>query len=178
VIKLILSQTDIVKFLKAGQLKVDPQEDENIQCNGIDLRLGNEIVRIKTCSETFNVHEKNDFEIYYQKEIGSSFVISPGEKVLVCTLERIELPSTIIGFVGLRSTYTRLGLSMPLGFVEAGFIGQLTLELNGGSFPIRIHSQDRLFHIVFAYISSNAKIKYEGKYQYQKGVTLPILDIL
>jgi dCTP deaminase len=63
---------------------------------------------------------------------------------------------------------------MPIGFIDPGFVGQLTMEIIGGSFPILLHSGDRIFHVVFAMMKQITKNAYTGKYQNQKGVALPI----
>ena len=172
---MILGHSDLIKYIEEQRLRISPFQRENIVCNGIDLRLGPELQRLKTTQKTFDTRKKNDFSLYYEKEKGTDFVIGPHEKVLLCTLEELTLPEDIIGIVGLRSTYSRLGLNMPLGFIESGFRGQLTLEVTGGSFPLKVYSNDRIFHVVFIIVSSSSKTIYKGKYQNQKGVTLPIL---
>jgi dCTP deaminase len=77
-----------------------------------------------------------------------------------------------MGFVNLRSSFARVGLSLPPTIVDKGFKGQLTLHLIGGSFPIRLYAGDRLFHIILAKLASDS-ISYGGVYLGQRGVTYP-----
>lgn len=175
---MILSGSELQDYIKNKRLLVDPISETTLQCNGVDLRLGDRIARLKSCPDIFDMHRKNVLERYYTKETGSSFVIQPHEHFLACTHEKLRLPDNLVGFVNLRSTYTRLGFFSPCGFVEAGFSGQLTLEIIGGSFPVKVYTRDRLFHMIFAKLTTNSKTAYKGKYQNQEGVTLPILDFV
>jgi dCTP deaminase len=60
------------------------------------------------------------------------FVIHPGEFVLGRTLERVELPDDIVARIEGKSSIGRLGLIVhaTAGFVDPGWKGTLTLELN------------------------------------------------
>jgi dCTP deaminase len=78
-----------------------------------------------------------------------------------------------MGFVNLRSSYARIGLTIPPTIVDANFEGQLTIELVGGDFPVKLYAGDRFLHVVFARLSSIVEKPYSGKYQGQKGVRLP-----
>jgi len=64
-----------------------------------------------------------------------------------------------MGFVNLRSSYARIGLSFPPTII-------------GGSFPIKLYAKDRFCHIVLAKLTSDS-VSYRGVYLGQKGVTYP-----
>jgi len=170
----VLGNNDLVRLIRMGHLVVRPFEKDAITCTGIDLRLGNEIARINHTKLIFDSRKKNELSIYFTKEVGSEFIIKEQETVLFHTLEWLALPADIIGIIGLRSSYTRLGLHVSLGFVDPGFKGQLTVEVAGSSFPIKVYTGDKLFHITFVKLSSFCTNTYRGRYQNQKGVTLPI----
>ena len=93
-------------------------------------------------------------------------------KVLVSTLEYIKMPVNIAALVELRSTFARLGLSIPPTIVDAGFEGQLTLEIHGGAFPVILRKGTRFAHVVFMDVRGEP-VPYKGRYQGQRGVTLP-----
>jgi dCTP deaminase len=78
-----------------------------------------------------------------------------------------------MGFVSLKSTYARLGLSIPPTIVNAGSEGELTIELIGGPFPVKIRRGDRIVQIVFVKLSSPTQKPYSGRYQNQRGPTIP-----
>ena len=151
---------------------VEPFDKSIVRENGIDLRLGNEIARLRNTDTVFDIHSKNKMEEFFEKEFKNSFVINPGERVLVCTFEHIELKSGLMGFVNLRSSYARIGLSLPPTVIDAGFRGQLTLYFMGGSFPVRLYAGDRFCHVVLAKLRPDSII-YSGAYLGQRGVTFP-----
>lgn len=170
---MILSDFDLWNYIKNGRLIIEPFHEEVVRENGLDLRLGRQIARMKKSAKIFDVH--NDYNIgeFYEIEEADSFIINPGEHVLLHTMEYIKLPLDLMGFVNLRSSYARIGLSIPPTIIDANFEGQLTIELIGGEFPVRLHSGDRFIHVVFARLSSPVEKPYCGRYQCQRGVRLP-----
>src|ERR1700676_2069954 len=72
---------------------------------------------------------------------------------LACTRETFELPDDLMAFVGIRSTWARQGFSVPLTIVDAGFRGNLTLEiLKFGTATLPIGQ--RFAHLIFAKLTS------------------------
>jgi dCTP deaminase len=70
------------------------------------------------------------------------FILHPGEFVLGQTLERVSLPDDLVARLEGKSSLGRLGLLIhsTAGFVDAGFSGNLTLELsNVANLPITIY---------------------------------------
>ncbi len=173
---MILSDFDLRNYIRSGRLVIKPFADETIRENGVDLRFSEEIARMRTGSKVLDMSEGFNAEDFYRIERGESFVINPHENVLACTLEYLEMPMDIMGFVELRSTFARLGLTLPPTIIDANFKGQLTLEVVGGNFPVRIHVGDRFGHVIFAKLTSPVEKPYSGKYQGQRGVTLPKPD--
>ena len=170
---MILGDRDLKYYIERGLIVIQPYDPEIIRENGVDLRVGRQIARLRCTSKVFDTRSVGSVDEFYVIEEGDSFIINPGERVLLSTLEYIKLPEDIMGFVELRSTYARLGLSMPPTIIDAGFEGNITLEVIGGSFPVRIYSGDRFAHIIFARTLSPVERPYRGKYQGQRGVTLP-----
>lgn len=171
---MILSNRELIRYINEGRVKINPLKKSAITGNGIDLSLGAELYRLKTCRGQLDTRKQSGVSAFYEKEVGEEFTVHSHEHVLLCTLEELTLSTNIVAFIGLRSTYSRLGLSMPFGVIESGFKGQLTLEVIGGPFPLKIYSGDRLFHVIFTVTTSSSKV-YKGKYQNQKGATLPVL---
>ncbi len=173
---MILSDFDLRNYIQSGRLVIKPFAEETIRENGVDLRFSEEIARMQTTSRVLDMHEDFKAEDFYKIEQGKSFVIHPHENVLACTLEYLEMPQDLMGFVELRSTFARLGLTLPPTIIDANFKGQLTLEVVGGNFPVQIHAGDRFGHVIFAKLTSVVEKPYAGKYQGQRGVTLPRPD--
>ncbi|MCP8314748.1 MAG: dCTP deaminase [archaeon] len=170
---MILSKTDIKRYVAEKRLKIEPFNEDLVQGNGVDLRLGNQIARLKPSKTVFDTRSTQiNYEDFFTKEVGDSFLLVPQERILVHTLETIELDNSITGFVNLRSSYARIGLSLPPAAIDAGFKGQLTLEVIGGSFPIKLYAKDRFCHIALAKLTSDS-VRYRGVYLGQRGVTYP-----
>ena len=66
------------------------------------------------------------------------FVLEPNHFVLASTAESIRVPHNMASYVVGRSSIGRLGFQVQnVGFIDAGFNGQITLELeNQSGFPV------------------------------------------
>jgi len=171
----ILSDFDLTWYLKSGRLVIEPYDEEIVRENGIDLRIGGEVARLKPLSKVLDTRDVTDEQVskFYEILSGDEFVIYPNEKVLLTTLEYIKLPNDIMGFVELRSSFARLGLSIPPTIIDAGFEGNVTLEVHGSVFPIKLYKGQRFAHVIFSKTLNPVLRPYCGKYQGQRGVTLP-----
>jgi len=168
---MILGDRDLKYYLEKGLIKIVPFSDEIVRENGIDLRIGAEFARLKKTDKVFN--SKDKIEDFYEIIDRNDIIIQPHEHLLMTTHEYIELPNDVMAFVNLRSTYARLGLSIPPTIVDAGFKGQLTIEVIGSEFPIKLESGQRFLHLIFARTLTPVEKPYNGKYQNQQEVTLP-----
>jgi dCTP deaminase len=103
------------------------------------------------------------------------FILHPGEFVLGQTLERVSLPDDLVARLEGKSSLGRLGLLIhsTAGFVDAGFEGNLTLELsNVANLPITIYHGMPIGQISFMrmdgpvenpYGAREAGSKYQGQ---------------
>lgn len=165
---MVLSDYTIRQMLASGVLRVEPIEDEQIQPASIDLRLGRFFLKVdENCTECITMREQLKYVQLERNEI----VIPPQSFLLATTMEYIKLPREIIGFVEGRSSIGRMGLFIQnAGWVDAGFEGEITLELfNANRLPIKLEAGRRICQIVLARMDREAQKPYCGKYQYQKG---------
>jgi len=169
----ILSDAGLRKRIEEGELLVDPLYPDTIRENGLDLRLGRMYCRLKRVWHVLDVRGGGLPEDYYECGEDESFIVYPHEHILLHTEETIGLPSDMAGLVNLRSTYARLGLFIPATVVDAGFRGQLTIEVVGGEYPVRLYPGERFIHLVLLQLDQPAMKPYSGSYQDQKGVRLP-----
>ncbi len=171
---LILGDRDLKYYIEKGLLVIEPYDPSIVRENGVDLRLGDEIARLRNPGRVLDTRNPPPSpEDYYVIEKGDSFIINPGERVLLTTLEYIKLPDDLMAFVNLRSTFARLGIMAPPTIVDAGFEGNLTIEIVGGTFPVKLYVGDRFLHLIFSRLTSPVEKPYSGEYQGQKGVRLP-----
>ena len=107
------------------------------------------------------------------------FVLEPNHFVLSSTAESIRVPHDMAAYVEGRSSIGRLGLQVQnAGFIDAGFCGQITLELeNQSGFSIVLKKGVRICQIVFVQMSQPAEKPYSGKYGGQCGATPSRLEV-
>jgi dCTP deaminase len=60
--------------------------------------------------------------------------------------------------------------------VDAGFEGNLTIQISGGPFPVKIPVKTRFLHLIFAELKTPLLTGYEGKYKHYDGVATPKID--
>lgn len=169
---MILCDKDIKKYIKEGKLIINPLNKDTIQVNGIDLRIGGVIARIRGSNRVFD-YKTSDIREYYIFEEGKEFIIKPGEHILIYTIEYLKMPEDLVGFINIRSTYARLGLIIPPTIIDSKFEGQLTIGLYCSSFPIKLYKEDRIIYILLAKTSGKPDFPYTGKYLGQRGISLP-----
>lgn len=106
------------------------------------------------------------------------WVIVPKQFVLGSTVERISLPSHIVGRIEGKSSWARKGLWIhAAGWIDPGFTGQLTLEIvNQSKDNILLSKGDLIAQVSFQLMDWPAKRPYGSPelgshYQNQSGVT-------
>jgi dCTP deaminase len=173
---LILSAVDLKRALEQGSLGIDPLSGDTVRENGVDLRFSEEIVRLQSADTVLDIASPTIEGLYVKEKVVGSFVLGTHEKVLVATLERVKLPNGMMAFCELRSTFARAGVSIPPTVVDAGFEGNLTIQISGGPFPVRIPVKTRFLHLIFAELKTPLVTGYEGKYKNDNGVATPKTD--
>lgn len=174
---MILGDEDLKTYIKDGKLIINPLTDESIRENGIDLTIDNEIGIEKEIWKNVDSHNENDikerFEIIKStKDLsGEYFIIRPQSFNLLTTREFVEFPDNLMGFCALRSSIARSGFICPMTIVDAGFKGNLTIEIiYSGIRPFKLYVGDRFLHLIVAKTLSPVKNPYSGVYKNQIGV--------
>ncbi|MBS7657660.1 MAG: dCTP deaminase [Candidatus Bathyarchaeia archaeon] len=145
---MILQDSKIKRMVENKELIISPFEIECLNSAGYDLRSSMDLL------------------------------VYPKEQKLISTLERIELPPNIAGFLHLRSSLIREGLLAGLALVDPGFKGQLTISLfNASHNVIKISQGEPFLQITFIQLQDKAEKPYSGKYQNSKGVTKSLRHI-
>jgi dCTP deaminase len=92
------------------------------------------------------------------------FILHPGDFTLASTLEYIVIPNYLSARLEGRSTWGRVGLQIhsTAGFVDPGFQGRLTFELNNlGRLPLPLYPGIRIGQLSFHRIESAATLYFE-----------------
>lgn len=93
-----------------------------------------------------------------------------GHFYLGCTREILQLPNDLMAFVGLRSSWAREGFFLPPTIVDAGFKGNLTLEILANYSLPETAIGKRFAHLIFARTTGPCE-PYSGVYTGQRGIT-------
>jgi dCTP deaminase len=179
---MILSDTDILARLQAGDLVIEPLDDvdQQVQPASVDLRLGAEFLEFQrtniSCIHPTREQEVSEYIAETVVADDEEFILHPGDFVLGTTRERIEMPRDLVANVEGRSSLGRLAVVVhaTAGFVDPGYRGQVTLELsNLGTAPVALTPGMRVSQLVFTELSSPADRPYGSergsKYQDQEG---------
>lgn len=144
-----LSDADIKVLISKGVLKINPFSEESLTPAGYDLRSS------------------------------ITSILKPLTSLLISTLEKVELPNSLLGILHLRSSFAREGVIASLALVDPGFRGQLTILLfNSGKNEVKIGMRERFIQITFFKLSGEAEKGYVGRYQESKGIVKSVREVL
>jgi dCTP deaminase len=141
---MVLSDRTIREEIEAGRIVLDPYDATLIQPSSVDVRVDNRFRVFHNARYPYIDVRQPMEDLTELVEISGDdpFILHPGEFVLGQTLERVKLPDDIVSRLEGKSSLGRLGLLIhsTAGFVDAGFEGNLTLELsNVANLPITIY---------------------------------------
>ena len=107
--------------------------------------------------------------------VGNSFVIQPGHMILGKTVEYFRIPNNVEVICVGKSTYARVGILVNLTPLEAGWEGNVTLEISNVSpFNVRVFANQGIAQFMFYQGSAPCITTYadkKGKYQGHTEVT-------
>jgi dCTP deaminase len=177
----ILSDGSIREALASGRIGVDPLDEDAIQPSSVDIRL-HPAFRVFANHRYRAIDPKAaqpDLTERVEVEGDAPFVLHPGEFVLGSTLERVTLGPDVVARLEGKSSLARLGLVIhsTAGFIDAGFSGDVTLELsNVATLPILLYPGMRIAQLAFFPLDRPAERPYGSdglgsKYQGQSGPT-------
>jgi dCTP deaminase len=140
----VLSDGTIRRLVEEGRITIDPWDPDMVQPASVDLRLG-------ASFRVFHNHRVSAIDLAAPPEnltelveVGDDepFVIHPQEFCLGRTAEWVELPDDVVARIEGKSSLGRLGLIVhaTAGFIDPGWKGTLTLELNNLTrVPIKLY---------------------------------------
>lgn len=170
----VLTRDEILREIRAGNIKIEPFDESQITPGSVDLTLDNKFRIFKRFHNIFHATEgalKNIDSITELVEIksGDYLLLMPNETVLGQTRERIWTPPDICGRLEGRSTFARMGLLVHISasFMQPGLNGNTQiLELsNVGNIPLAIHPGERVCQFIFE--RTEGRATYEGKFKNQ-----------
>ena len=178
---MVLSDRTIREEIDSGRIAFDPFDPGLIQPSSVDVRVDRQFRVFHNARHPYiDVRQRmEDLTELVTVPDEEPFILHPGEFVLGQTLERVRLPDDIVARLEGKSSLGRLGLLIhsTAGFVDAGFEGNLTLELsNVANLPITIYHGMKIGQLSFVQLSEPASSPYGSdglgsKYQGQQGPT-------
>jgi dCTP deaminase len=174
---MVLSDRTIREEIEAGRISFDPYDPAMIQPSSVDVRVDRRFRVFNNARYPYiDVRQPmEDLTEMVTVPDEEPFILHPGEFVLGQTLERVRLPDDLVARLEGKSSLGRLGLLIhsTAGFVDAGFEGNLTLELsNVANLPITIYHGMPIGQISFMrmdaaverpYGSEETGSKYQGQ---------------
>jgi dCTP deaminase len=160
---MMLSDTDLRKVLKTGELKISPFGEEMVRAAGITLHLGKEILIPETGTVVDVKNGKTPDHRTEQISMDSPYMLNPGAFVLGATFERVSVGASLGFFIEGRSTLARVGLTIvqTAMLVYPGHTDRaVTLELaNHGPNPILLYPEMKIARAAVFRLESEASEK-------------------
>ena len=143
---------------------------------GYDVRCADEF-KIFTNIESAFVDPKSFDESSFVDKHSDVCVIPPNSFALARTIEYFRIPRNVLTICLGKSTYARCGIIVNVTPLEPEWEGHVTLEFsNTTPLPAKIYANEGVAQMLFLESDEDCETSYKdrgGKYQGQKGVTLP-----
>ncbi|MGH8203600.1 MAG: dCTP deaminase [Steroidobacteraceae bacterium] len=173
----------------AAQGMIEPFEAGQVRTNG-----GQKIVSYGTSSYGYDVRCAREFKIFtninstivdpknfdtknFVDFEGGVCIIPPNSFALARTIEYFRIPRNVLTICLGKSSYARCGIICNVTPLEPEWEGNVTLEFsNTTPLPARVYANEGVAQFLFFESDEVCETSYKdrgGKYQGQKGVTLP-----
>ncbi|MCW8846903.1 MAG: dCTP deaminase [Gammaproteobacteria bacterium] len=178
-----------IRRMAAEQGMIEPFEPGQVRANE-----GGKIVSYGTSSYGYDVRCAGEFKIFTninsaivdpKRFDANSFVdvnadvciIPPNSFALARTVEYFRIPRNVLTICLGKSTYARCGIIVNVTPLEPEWEGHVTLEFsNTTPLPAKIYANEGVAQMLFFESDEVCETSYKdrgGKYQGQRGVTLP-----
>ena len=178
-----------IKEMAMHHNMIKPFQEDQVKTNN-----GGKIVSYGTSSYGYDVRCADEFKVF--TNINSTMVdpknfddksfidiksdvctIPPNSFALARTVEYFKIPRQVLTLCLGKSTYARCGIIVNVTPLEPEWEGHVTLEFsNTTSLPAKIYANEGVAQFIFLESDEVCESSYKdraGKYQGQKGVTLP-----
>ena len=143
---------------------------------GYDIRCSTEF-RIFTNINSTIVDPKAFDEKNFVPYQGEVCIVPPNSFALARTVEYFRIPRNVLTICLGKSTYARCGIIVNVTPLEPEWEGHVTLEFsNTTPLPAKIYANEGVAQVIFIESDEVCETSYRdrgGKYQGQRGVTLP-----
>jgi dCTP deaminase len=176
-----------IKRMAREQGMIEPFVDDQVRAGvisygvssyGYDVRVGNEF---KVFTNVYNtvVDPKAFDPRSFVDIVATECIIPPNSFALASTVEYFRIPRDILTVCLGKSTYARCGIIVNVTPFEPEWEGHVTIEIsNTTPLPAKIYANEGIAQVLFFQGDEPCERSYKdkkGKYQAQRGVTLPKL---
>lgn len=144
---------------------------------GYDIRCSNEF-KVFTNINSAIVDPKNFAPQSFVDVTSDVCIIPPNSFALARSVEYFRIPRNVLVICLGKSTYARCGIIVNVTPLEPEWEGHITLEFsNTTPLPAKIYANEGVAQLLFLESDEVCETSYKdrkGKYQGQRGVTLPI----
>ena len=164
---------------------IEPFEDRQVRegvvsyglsSYGYDIRVADEFKVFTNINSTV-VDPKAFSDKAFVKRETDVCIIPPNSFALARTIEYFRIPRSVLTVCLGKSTYARCGIIVNVTPLEPEWEGHVTLEFsNTTNLPAKIYANEGVAQMLFFESDEVCAVSYKdrgGKYQGQKGVTLP-----
>jgi len=153
-----------------------PIISHGLQSFGYDIRIGRQFRVFRMPLDHSGIIDPKDFNPMLLQEFeGDVCIIPPNSFALASSMEYIVMPRNVTGIVLGKSTYARCGIVANFTPLEAGWHGNITIEIsNTSSLPAKVYANEGFAQVLF-FRGEEPAVSYAdraGKYQGQTGITL------
>jgi dCTP deaminase len=143
---------------------------------GYDIRCASEF-KIFTNINSAIVDPKNFDANSFVDLVADVCIIPPNSFALARTVEYLRIPRNVLTICLGKSTYARCGIIVNVTPLEPEWEGHVTLEFsNTTPLPAKVYANEGVAQVIFFESDEVCETSYRdraGKYQGQRGVTLP-----
>ena len=176
-----------IKRMALEKKMIEPFVDDQVRSGvisygvssyGYDVRVGDEF---KVFTNVFNtVVDPKNFDPRSFVDIKADVcIIPPNSFALASTVEYFRIPRDVLTVCLGKSTYARCGIIVNVTPFEPEWEGHVTIEIsNTTPLPAKIYANEGIAQVLFFQSDEACAVSYKdkkGKYQAQRGVTLPKL---
>lgn len=145
---------------------------------GYDMRIGEEFKIFTNINNTVVDPKKFDQKSFVNYG-GNVCIIPPNSFALASSEEYFRIPRDVMVICLGKSTYARCGIVVNVTPLEPEWEGHVTIEIsNTTPLPAKIYAHEGIAQLIFLEAAEICEISYKdkaGKYQSQRGITLPRL---
>jgi dCTP deaminase len=164
-----------------GQVRVDAEGSRivsyGVSSYGYDVRCADEFKIFTNINSTIVDPKAFDPKSFVDVRGTGGCVIPPNSFALASTVEYFRIPRSVLVVCLGKSTYARCGIIVNVTPLEPEWEGHVTLEFsNTTPLPAKIYANEGVAQMLFFESDEVCATSYRdrgGKYQGQRGVTLP-----